>query len=294
MLEYYIPRNNSMKKRPIDSFSTQEQQEIIDLYLSGKSAYYIATSKNTYPSYISQILKSKQISMRSIKERTFRKYFVDENYFNEMNSNDKFWVLGLLYSDGYNYTNKNNKNFSLCFHKNDLECLEKVKSCIKYSGEIKQHNNKNAYYLTVNSVVMSDKLDEMGCVQAKSFVLKWPNINMNQEQSWHFLRGIWDGDGSIKLRKHKGISRRGIKVELSSASLEFLSNVKQFIDKIDIKNKIIHTDKTSRCQRLIINGTYKNSLKFLNMIYSNCGELKMMRKYKEYQEFKEILPEREI
>lgn len=38
---------------------------------------------------------------------TRRKFLIDENYFDYINTEDKAYFLGLLYADGNNYTKKN-------------------------------------------------------------------------------------------------------------------------------------------------------------------------------------------
>ena len=53
-----------------------------------------------------------------------RKYPIVEDFFDEINTEEKAYILGLLYADGYNDTNRN--SVSLGLKETDREILDKI------------------------------------------------------------------------------------------------------------------------------------------------------------------------
>ena len=58
-----------------------------------------------------------------------RKYPIQEDFFDVIDTEEKAYVLGLLYADGYNNTDRNSVSLSL--KESDKEILEKVTSLIQ-------------------------------------------------------------------------------------------------------------------------------------------------------------------
>ena len=65
------------------------------------------------------------LKKRGIKIRGKRKYKIIESYFDEIDTKEKAYFLGLLYADGYNYTAGKNKHFSLSLVDTDVLILFK-------------------------------------------------------------------------------------------------------------------------------------------------------------------------
>lgn len=129
------------------------------------------------------------------------KYSLNENYFEEIDSEDKAYWLGYILADGHIMTRKSNKSrhYGLTLHSVDLDHLEKFKEAIEYTGVIFQpkrkggfKNSKKGYRLVINRIKLSTDL----------LKYKPDSINFSIPQIApclvrHLIRGYFDGDGSV-------------------------------------------------------------------------------------------------
>lgn len=153
-----------------------------------------------------------------------RKLSVNEFFFKEINDEKQAYWLGLLFADGYH--NKNSLVLSLkeedlehlYLFRSDIESSHKITSCISGHGsKIKR--------ISISSVKICNDLDAIGCTQAKSRTIKYPNIHKNLQQ--HFIRGVSDGDGCFGLNKNKRVKRAYWKWHIYSLSFQFLDSIKK-------------------------------------------------------------------
>lgn len=134
-----------------------------------------------------------------------RKYNLNENFFDEINDKSAYW-LGFLYADG-SVRMKNNRSgeLKLKLKDTDKSHIEKFLKDINSSAPIKcginKKDNSKFCCVLVNSNHMIKKLFELGCVQNKTFKIRIPKLN--DEMMLHFIRGYFDGDGSISRVKNR-------------------------------------------------------------------------------------------
>ena len=124
---------------------------------------------------------------------------VDHTFFSEINTEAKAWCLGLMFSDGN--VSKSKAEIWLCM--SDLDVIEKFRSCIQSESKIHKHpkkdeSNKQLYRLVFTSHPIKADLIRHGCTPAKSMTLKYP-VELNTGYERHFIRGIFDGDGSVTV-----------------------------------------------------------------------------------------------
>ena len=133
---------------------------------------------------------------------THMQYTFDTHFFDEINTQEKAYVLGFLFADGYNYEKRGVVSLSL--QEKDKEILDKISKCLKntkplqFIDMIKYHKGKshqNQYRLSISSHYTSAILAQLGCGQKKSYTCQFPAIS--SEMTPHFLRGYFDGDGSF-------------------------------------------------------------------------------------------------
>jgi hypothetical protein len=72
---------------------------VVNDYLCGINNKELCGKYNTSRSYIQKVLNRYHIKLRSAAEIT-KKYDINENYFENINTGDKAYILGLIYSDG--------------------------------------------------------------------------------------------------------------------------------------------------------------------------------------------------
>jgi len=256
---------------------TDRDKEIIRLYVEEKkTGVEIAKLYNRSHPFIYSVLKKHSVKRRPLQE-THRKHFVDTSYFSNINTQEKAYILGFLYADGYN----SQHGFVINLHEQDKDILEKIKTELQYEGSIayrEKNNASNQCSLQIKCLEISQDLTKLGCVNKKSLILKFPTKEqVPSDLIRHFIRGFFDGDGGLFFNESCACNITSTK--------EFLSGVQQVLqDTINLD-----TSKLSQCS--LDKNTYKlrmkgnnKTLTFLDWLYEDAN-LYLNRKYIKYQEF---------
>lgn len=227
-----------MAKRMIDS---SEYDKIVSLYNNGISTVKIGKMYNCSHKTIAKILDDYGITRSTSKYRT---YELDINYFDEIDNQDKAYILGFLYADGNVGLKK--RTVTLSLQESDMEILNKINSCIgsnaplhfidqskhKQPKENTDYHYTNMVSLKIYSTHICNKLIEHGVYEDKSLILEFPKW-LNQNLYSHFIRGYFDGDGSFCTRIADGHGRRDL-ITITSTD-DFCKSVKSIIsDALDI------------------------------------------------------------
>lgn len=116
-----------------------------------------------------------------------RKYDIDEHFYDNLNANS-CWVIGFLSADGC-IENK----YRYSFVQKEIQPLITIARLLKYSGKVRPHNG--LYRLRISNAVHIAALKRIGITPRKSLTLEMPNIP--EQYLWDFIRGYFDGDGSV-------------------------------------------------------------------------------------------------
>lgn len=196
-----------------------------------------------------------------------RKYNADDNFFSDIDSPDKAWCLGLMFSDGY--MDRRLLTLSMC----DLDVIEKFKKCLKSESPIrmvkKYGNNLQPYSISISSPELYDSLINYGCIPNKSLTLRFPIIHSMLRS--HFIRGVFDGDGSIIIT---GKNRLASVCGTDS----MVGGIRNELSDYGIKCSNVHYDKRTRSLKSI--SVYQMQLpKLWNYLYSGVPHsISMTRK----------------
>ena len=250
---------------------------IIDLYQTGLSCQKIANQLNVSESFINKKLKELNITKRS--NSIYRRRPWNENFFNKIDTEEKAYWLGFLYADGCVHDKPNGQKLITLVVK-DEEVIKKFIKALKGDFEVKQYKDTYGVYLT--SKIMFDDLCKLGCVPRKSLILKFPTINLKFIP--HFIRGYFDGDGSVYIYTRKGKIKdyKGIGIGICGTE-ELLKTLVQYAP-INLPKK----DK-----RKLSNVWYSSSsgpnktLAFYNYLYKNATVWLDRKKNKFENYFKE-------
>jgi hypothetical protein len=227
-------------------------------------------------SAVGRVLKNRGVKARSLSVAC-RRYQVDENYFEKIDSHEKAQILGMLYADGCNMIEHGELNLGL--QKKDAEYLEWVKKCIKSNRPIRFVKKKGAqqdqYHLRVNSKKICQDLSNLGCVPRKSLILVFPSADqVPDEFVSSFILGYLEGDGSVNLTK------KMCKAAFYGSD-EFIKHLHKYLtDKLGIYFGY-EREKSLRCSRITTQSP-KNIVILMNWLYSNCA-FKMQRKYDKFK-----------
>lgn len=124
-----------------------------------------------------------------------RKFNVNKNYFNKIDSHEKAYVLGFLYADG------SNRGDGIIFTQNieRIDILKNVKNSLKSEAKIRECSQKPGHYrLEVFSDILVKDAEKLGVVKNKSLILQFPSFDIVPELYMSsFILGYFDGDGCI-------------------------------------------------------------------------------------------------
>jgi len=233
---------------------------ITDLYKTGLSCQKIANQLNVSESFINKKLKELNITKRS--NSVYRKRSWNENFFNNIDTEEKAYWLGFLYADGCVHDKPNGqKLITLCVK--DKEVIEKFIKSIDGDFTVKKYNDVYGVYLT--SKAMFNDLFKLGCVPRKSLILKFPSIASNLIN--HFIRGYFDGDGTVFTYARKGKLKKYKSIGVGICGTEELLKILSSHAPINIPKK--DKRKLSNVWYSSLSGT-KKSLAFYNYLYNNA------------------------
>jgi hypothetical protein len=144
---------------------------------------------------------------------------------------------------------------------------------MKSSKNIKYRENQKAYRICIESKKICEDLIKLGCTSKKSLTLIFPTEHqLKKEFQYDFIRGYFDGDGSIGLSNNKTTS------VCLLGTYEFLSNIKNLF------NGTIRKDKRHLNNTFYLQFKISESEKFLYYLYNNSN-IYLSRKYKRYEQF---------
>jgi predicted DNA-binding protein YlxM (UPF0122 family) len=185
----------------------RQQDKIVSLYITdGCNCKTIAKKLNVCTTSISRLLKRNGIELRSMSESR-RKYNINENIFNSIDSKDKAYWLGLLYADGYHNPNKHEIGISL--QEGDAVLVEGLKKFMSYTGptktiEFRKHPTwKTQRKLIVTNKKMSKDLLHHGLIHEKTLKMTFPRW-LKEDLLSSFILGYFDGDGTLSYNEARG------------------------------------------------------------------------------------------
>lgn len=172
------------------------------------------------------------------------KYTVNENYFKEIDSPEKAYILGFLYADGCT----SNNTISIVQVEENKDIIYKIRDILGNIpiNQSKQTNGKIKYSIYIYRKNMVNDLINLGCIPNKSLTLTFPDF-INDELLPHFIRGYFDGDGCIWNGKRKKVV------------------VKDSRNKTGYRERIIHNVKFT------ITGNYTFISKLQNILVNKLG-----------------------
>ena len=278
-------------------FSDSEMESIKSDYLNGHTISDIAKKHLLSVTPIKTVLKNMGVVSRP-PNITSRKYYVNENYFSLIDTEDKAYFLGLLMADGYNSETRG--VVALALKREDRYIMEKFSDCICTNKPVLNTKNKDGCLVSrmeICSRIFSDDLVRYGCVQAKTFKVCFPDF-LKDELLRHFIRGFFDGDGCISYcyaKRNNYFNNSFSSVVTFTSTLDFCLGLKSFLKKIlNINSSLLcrKPENKNNIRTLQVSGN-KQVIKFSEWIYRDT-DLFLKRKYDKYQDIINIIKQRKI
>lgn len=276
-------------------------EELINMYNSGMSLMEIATvvsgskgamevRKRLQELGVDTCYKNNIFKYKEKMSQVFHQYSLDEHVFDNIDSEEKAYWLGFLMADGYNHESKT--AICLRLQAEDVEILKKFKAFLKSDAPIYtfhritrvNHLKKEYKEVQVNSVHLSRRLASLGCVQGKSYTLKFPDY-IPENLMNHFIRGYFDGDGCVNIGRRKDRkSSNGTTYQLTiTGRKEFLLKVQEWLTKKAGVNKTKLEEPVNNFAKILRYSGRLMVSKILNYLYENAT-IFLKRKYDKYQQ----------
>ena len=183
--------------------SQEEIDVIIDAYCNKKYGL-VKTGKliGVNQRIVRKVLINNNIHIRSLAEANransinVRKYGVNDDYFDNESSNMAY-ILGFLAADGT--VAKNGNRIKIGLSSVDRKFLELIKEELGAESNILDYETSNGYMVSefsFTSQKIKQKLTEYNIVPGKTETFTFP-INLSKKYWVDFIRGYFDGDGSV-------------------------------------------------------------------------------------------------
>jgi hypothetical protein len=162
-------------------------------------ANHLQISKKTVRNAIKELnIKTTPVELRN------RRYNVDEKFFEQIDSQEKAYVLGFIFGDGNIVSRKYNHQWRIELATKDEEVILNILRMINSNHPIKRRKRKNAF--DDNKIIYSSRIEiprkkmvkdliKLGLKDNKTESLKFPNLE--NEFYGSFILGLSDSDGGI-------------------------------------------------------------------------------------------------
>ena len=207
-----------------DKLSEEEKQQIISDYKNNVSLRELEKKYHHSRKILSDWLT--KIGVKTTTGNHYRKYFHDEDFFETIDTEEKAYWLGFMFADGYIVDHSNDygqDEFGMSLAIDSIDAIEKFKKSIKAtnpirydtSGECKGTNKQPLCKIVMRSQKTVNDLIDKGCVKQKTAILEPPK-HVPDELIHHFLRGFFDGDGSLIRSQRKNSNYVNFSVDYTS------------------------------------------------------------------------------
>lgn len=186
---------DAKNKYDLSKYETSDMLNMIEDYKNKMNKFDIMKKYNISERFMYNVLRHHKIERKNNK-----KYSLNENIFDVIDTESKAYWLGFLYADGY--VNEKQNIVELTLSEVDYDHICKFKEFLETDVPIRERNSTikgkefKSYRIAVYSPQLVKKLSTHGCIQNKSLKLEFPEFLPN-ELVHHFIRGYFDGDGCI-------------------------------------------------------------------------------------------------
>lgn len=264
------------------NFTENDINQMVNMYRDRSTLKEIAFHFSTYRGKIKEKLVKRKIKLRN---RTCL-HSLNPEYFKNIDSEKKAYFLGFIFADGCVYENKKKTKISgliIQIQERDREIIDEFKKDINSTHnisfvepQIKTWQRKVVF--TFSNIEFVSHLVSKGCLPRKSQSCFFPKNKLDNKYFRHFIRGYFDGDGSICSTSDYYVYPT-IRI---CATLEFAEEIKNIVrKKLDINTGIFYKKSS------IYDVEYSKvrAMKFLDWIYQDAT-MYLKRKYNRYLFFK--------
>lgn len=216
---------------------------------------------------------------------TLQRNKINTDFFKQWSA-EMAYVAGVIYTDGSLRpgilrdpgSSDTLRVGRLTVSQKEPELLEKILALMNCNAKLLTRSRQSfktgtagqLYYFHINNDEIYDDLLKIGLSPAKSYKIKFPA--MPDLYVRHFIRGCWDGDGSVYIEKRSG----AVKASFVSGSLEFVEGILNEFYKEGFEKRTIYNSEKSYYFRF----SAKQCKKLYHYFYDNVpSNMFLLRKY---------------
>lgn len=171
------------------------------------------------------------------------------NGLNEVNT----YILGLIYSDGCLSYDKHTQRMRITISMNEKKLMQSINEIMTPYKKLYSYKHPNGNNITY-SVISTNREDinffkSLGLTERKSLKLLFPHIDSNLKS--HFIRGYFDGDGSIYKNTTTTYYNEKItkyyytNVSFATGSKQFAVELKDILEDQDISCRMVSDSRVN-------------------------------------------------
>lgn len=249
-------------------------QEYIDTPEKQRSLTKLGEKYGVKRQTLSKYLKERGIEIINYQNRCR----IKEDVFNIINTEEKAYWLGFIFADG-NISSTGNR-FEINLSIKDIDHMIKLKNFLKYEEDIRVETHKEfkteICRMSVRNKNLWNALNDKGCTPRKSLTLIFPenSIFFTQDLVYPFIRGYFDGDGSLGIYPKKNSVCENLNLvgtESFLKSIETILGVKGHIRNKSTNNYVNNSyslQYSSKKARKVAKLLYENANIYLNRKYN--------------------------
>jgi hypothetical protein len=254
---------------------------------TGKSLRVLATNHNMPYITLYEGFKRLGFVMCHSSNEDRKRSVIAADWFASIDTPEKAYYLGLLMADGcINYRKEGLKSPRMCLklEKTDAYLIEQLRDFIQPA--LKLTTDKNSIKLEVTSTRLVKDLEVLGMVPNKTIHGECFTKLETTDLQWHFIRGYFDGDGSITLSE-----RNKSTIYICCSNKSFLEELQAFVHTFSIETSLHTEDRSKLGYKPMYTLHFRSRVKFYNYLYKNAT-IQMMRKRFKYNHVNTVLTEK--
>lgn len=260
--------------------SKEIQEKVMEAYKNNVSMRQIEQDFEVTRGTVSKFLEEKGI--KTTKGNHYRKYNHNEDFFETIDTEEKAYWLGFMYADGWIQNNENRHgqdHFGISLSTTDRDHLQKFLNSLNATNPIRDYKDGMSKVELTSQKTVND-LIKHGCFKQKTFILEPPKTVPENFLS-HFIRGFFDGDGSII--KSGGKFYEQYHRYRFSVSFSCMENIGRWLKDYFGFGSVIKDNRKVASYSYTIGGNEVLE-EFYHKLYDNAN-IYMDRKYERFQEF---------
>jgi len=201
---------------------------------------------------------------------------INDSFFSNWSS-EMAYVLGLIITDG---CLSRSGTVSLCI--NDKDLLEKVRNLIGAAHAVKYYGyQKGLYSFSFSRQKICADLNRLGIYSNKSLNVRFPEVP--DAFLLNFIRGIFDGDGSVFFEKRS--PKLPLRASFVSGSKSFIEALESKLRGLGMPKRNIYQQKTKNAISYMIRYAHEDSVRLFNLIYDHEAMEKGLYLARKYSKF---------